>query len=186
MQGCGKAVAADMLREEGFQIIELGDIWRELLVKAKIPKEDMKAGREFTLQLRLREGKDVYARYALERIDPSMKKVVIMGVRSTYEIDHLKKNAKDKIVVVALTAPLSLRFERMRARNKPEDPKTVEDFRWLEARNRRGFMADKGEEKFGLATVMKQADYRVSNTGTLEALRDKLSRVIKKISKVSE
>ncbi len=179
LQGSGKTAVANMLRKRGFNVIEIGDIWRELVKKAGIPMEDTKATREFTMQLREKEGKDVYARYACERIKNS-KKVVIMGVRSTYEMDYIKDNLKD-VKVLALEAPLQVRFERMRDRGKPEDPKNMEEFIWLEERNNRGFMADKKEEEHGLLVLIKNADYIVQNTGSMTKLEEELDIALKKI-----
>ncbi len=180
LQGSGKEVTANILKESGFHIIELGDIWRELIDRAGIPRTDVKATREFTMQLRVEKGKDIYARYALERIRPGMKDVAIMGVRSTYELDHLRGNVTG-MKLLAIRAPVKLRFERMMKRAKPEDPKTIEEFRWLETRIKRGYMSDKKEEQYGLGAVMKLADYTVLNTGTIDELRVKINRILSKI-----
>ncbi len=179
LQGSGKSTATGILREEGFHVIEIGDIWRELVKKAGIPMEDTRATREFTLKLRETHGKDIYARYVCNRIKKSMRNVVVMGVRSTYEMDYLKKNLKG-IKVIAIKSPLTLRFERMSSRGKPEDPKTMADFMWLERRNRRGFMSDKKEEKHGLTVLIKNADYVVRNTGTEAVFRANLDKALAK------
>ncbi len=185
LQGSGKTTVARLLRDRGYIVIELGDIWRELVKKAGIPMEDTKATREFTMQLREKEGKDIYARYAVERIPTPAKKVVIMGVRSTYEMDYIKGHIKD-VKVLALEAPLQARFERMRDRGKPEDPKTMEEFMWLEARNNQGFMADKKEAEHGLLVLVKNADYTIHNTGKMEKLGEELDKALSKIPGLME
>ena len=182
LPGSGKSTVAEFLRKEDFDVIELGDIWRELLKKAKIPMNDPRATREFTKRLRLEKGKDVYARYAVKKIKKSMKHVVVMGVRSTYELNYLKKKVTD-IQIIAILSPFNVRFTRMKVRGKPEDPKTLADFTWLNTREKRGFMSAKSEEKHGVSVVMRQADYAISNTGTTRDLKRNLDNVLSIISR---
>jgi dephospho-CoA kinase len=184
LPGSGKSTVAEFLRADGFDVIELGDIWRELLKKAKVPLSDPKATREFTKHLREVHGKDVYARYAVKKIKKSMKHVVVMGVRSTYELDYLKKKVKE-IKIIAILSPFSTRFNRMKRRGKPEDPKTLADFRWLNTREKRGFMSAKKEERHGVEVVIRKADYAISNTGTIKDLRRNIETVLSYISKAN-
>ena len=182
LPGSGKSTIAEMLREEKFDVIEYGDIWRELLKKAKIPLNDPKATREFTARLREKYGKDIYSKYAVKKIRKSMKHIVLMGLRSTYELDYIKKKV-DKVDIISVRSPFETRFNRLKKRAKPEDPKTIDDFRWLETREKRGFMPDKKEEKHGVLVIMKQADYVIDNSGTKEELKLKLDKVLSKIDK---
>ena len=182
LPGSGKSTIAEMLREEKFDVIEYGDIWRELLKKAKIPLNDPKATREFTARLREKYGKDIYSKYAVKKIRKSMKHIVLMGLRSTYELDYIKKKV-DKVDIIAVRSPFETRFNRLKRRAKPEDPKTIDDFKWLETREKRGFLPDKKEEKHGVLVIMKQADYVIDNSGTKEELKLKLDRVLSKIDK---
>ena len=64
LPGSGKSTVADILREEGFDIIEFGDIWRELLKRNHIPLSDPIATREFTRQLRERSGASLSTGYS--------------------------------------------------------------------------------------------------------------------------
>lgn len=182
LPGSGKGMVAEMLRRMGFHVIELGDIWRELLKKSGIPRSDPIGTREFTRKLRERHGKDVYAKYAYRRIDKKWSRVAIMGVRSTYEADYFKKRIKN-MVVVALVAPIQLRFDRLRARGKPEDHKTMKGFRWQDQRERRGFMKAKSEEKHGVMAVIKDSDYVIANTSTVKKLEDNVAKIINEIKK---
>ncbi len=182
LPGSGKSTIAEMLREEGFDVIEYGDIWRELLKKAHVPLNDPRATREFTAKLRERYGKDIYSRHAVRKIKKSMKHVVLMGLRSDYELNYLKKKVK-KIDIIAIRSPFETRFRRMKVRGKPEDPKNLADFKWLNTREKRGFLPDKKEEKHGILVVMRQADYIISNDGTIPQLKKKLDTVLAKVDK---
>ncbi len=180
LPGSGKSTIAEMLRVEGFDVIEYGDIWRELLKKAKIPLNDPKATREFTAMLREKHGKDIYSKYAVKKIKKSMKHVVLMGLRSTYELDYIKKKV-DKVDIIAVRSSFNTRYNRLKIRAKPEDPKTLGDFKWLETREKRGFLPDKKEEKHGVLVIMKKADYYLDNSGTTKQLKAKLDLVLSKI-----
>ena len=182
LPGSGKSTIAEFLRDEGFNVIEFGDIWRELLKKAGIPLSDPKGTREFTRMLREREGKDIYARYAVRKVRKSMRHVVMMGVRSTYEMDYLREKIKD-IKIIAIRSPFETRFSRLQHRGKPEDPKTKADFKWLDTREKRGFLKDKKEEKHGVLVLMKHADYTVENTGTKTELKKNLDKALSSIDK---
>lgn len=185
LPGSGKSTVAEILREAGFDIIEFGDIWRELLKKNHVPLDQPKETREFTRRLREKYGKDIYARYALKKIRKSMKHVVMMGLRSTYEMDYLRRYIKD-IKVIAIVAPFNTRFERFKLRGKPEDPLTRKDFIWLETREKRGFMKEKKEEKHGVLVLIKNADYAVANTSTTEKLRKDILALVNSIEREAD
>lgn len=180
MPGSGKSVAAGMLKGMGFSVIELGDIWRELLAKNGIPRSDVMATREFTRKLRERFGKDVYAKRAFGRIRGMRGRIAIMGVRSTYEADYLKSRIKD-LSIIALVAPVRTRFGRIRARGKPEDAKSFKEFAWIDTREKRGFMKAKSEERHGVMRIIKESDFVISNTSTSNELRKSLKAAVSEI-----
>ncbi|MHB1829902.1 MAG: AAA family ATPase [Candidatus Micrarchaeaceae archaeon] len=182
LPGSGKSITAKMLERRDFEVIELGDIWRELLKKNNISRFDPIATREFTRKIRQKFGKDIYAKYAFRKIQKKRKKVAIMGVRSTYEMDYLRKRIKH-ISIIALLAPMSVRFGRLKARGKPEDPKDLKGFKWLETREKRGFMKARSEEKHGIMHIIKEADFVIANTSTLANLDHNLTKLLKEIEK---
>ena len=181
----GKSMAAEMLKKKGFEVIELGDIWRELLKKNHISRFDPIGTREFTRKIRQRYGKDVYARHALRKVRKGENHVAIMGLRSTYEMDYLKKHLKN-IYVIALLAPMKMRYGRLKARGKPEDPKSYKTFKWLDTRERRGFMKAKSEEKHGVMHIINDADYVIANTSTVGKFEDNVEKVVKKIKEINK
>ena len=180
LPGSGKSLASVMLKRMGFGIIELGDIWRELLEKNGIPRSDPKATREFTRMIREKYGKDVYAKHAFRKIRSLRGDVAVLGIRSTYEMDYFRRRIKD-MGVIALLAPMGVRFGRLKARAKPEDPKVLEDLKWLDTRERRGFMKEKSEEKHGVMKVMEGADFVIANTSTVQKLEQNLKKAVKEI-----
>ena len=184
LPGSGKSMAAEMLKKKGFEVIELGDIWRELLKKNHISRFDPIGTREFTRRIRQRFGKDVYARYAFRKVQKKRALVAIMGIRSTYEMDYLKKHLKN-VYIIALLAPMRMRYGRLKARGKPEDPKDLKDFKWLDTREKRGFMKARSEEKHGVMHIIKGADYVIANTSTVSKLESNISKVVNKIKEIN-
>lgn len=184
LPGSGKSLTAGMLAKMGFEVIEFGDIWRELLKKNGIPLSDPRATREFTRKLREREGKDVYARYAYKKIEKRRNKVALMGIRSDYETKYIKKRVH-KLYIIGLLAPMHLRFERLKKRGKPEDPRKLVDFKWLDTREKRGFMKAKKEEKHGVMTLLNEADFIVANTGTIHQLENNMKKTVEEIKKLN-
>ena len=184
LPGSGKSLVADMLKKRGFEVIELGDIWRELLKKNNIPRNDPIATREFTKTIREKYGKDVYARYAFRKMHRHLSKIAIMGVRSTYEINYIKRRIK-KFYIIALLAPLQMRFGRLKHRGKPEDPKTMKSFKWLEEREKRGFMKAKSEERHGVMHIIKDSDFVIANTSTTSKLERNVAKVLNEIKNLS-
>jgi dephospho-CoA kinase len=184
LPGSGKSLSAQMLKNHGFEVIELGDIWRELLKKNGISRYDPINTREFTRKLRVKYGKDVYARHAYKKIQGKRSLVAIMGVRSTYERDYFRKKIK-KFYTIALLAPVALRFGRLKHRHKPEDPETLKAFKWLDTRERRGFMKARSEEKHGVMHIIKDADFVIANTSTIAKLELNLNKIIGKIKEMN-
>lgn len=180
LPGSGKSTAADILKDNDFEVVELGDIWRELLKKNHVPRNDPVATREFTRMIREKEGKDVYARYAYRKIRKNRRMVAIMGVRSTYEMNYLKKKIP-KMDIIALLAPLDMRFHRLKVRGKPEDPRTLKGFKWLEQREKQGFMKARSEERHGIMHIINKADYVISNVSTMAKLEKDMVGVLESI-----
>ncbi|MDE1860825.1 MAG: AAA family ATPase [Candidatus Micrarchaeota archaeon] len=180
LPGAGKSTAAEILKEEGFQVIEFSDFWKEQMKARGIPFSDVKAGKQLSLDLRVEFGPDIFAREVVHRIKKGARDVVIMGMRSTYELDYLKEHISG-LKVVALITPLETRFTRMNHRKKPDDPKNIEELKWRDVLEERGFKNDKAEEKHGLLVLIKNADYAISNTGTRDKLKSDFLDLIKAI-----
>jgi hypothetical protein len=66
-------------------------------------------------------------------------------------------------------------------RGKPEDPRTLKGFRWLEQREKQGFMKAKSEERHGIMHIINKADYVISNVFTMAKLESDLVGVLESI-----
>lgn len=162
LPGSGKSSVARILKEKGFEMIEMGNIARAL---AK--KEGMQVD-EFSKLVRKKYGKEFYAKKVIELIKKKKgkKNFVISGLRSLEELNELKKfdkNAK----LIAVTAPKEIRLKRLLKRKR----KTQAE---IEAR-------DKKELKFGMGKLIKNADFVIANTSTKEELKKNVLILLKKI-----
>ncbi len=174
--GSGKSTVAEILKENGFKIIEMRDAVVDEMEKRKL-KIDSESIREFSIRLRKEFGKDVVARLTYEKVKKERGDVAITGMRSTYEEEYFRKKIKD-FKVIAVVAPEKLRFDRIRKRNKPDDPKTFAEFRRIESMELNGF-SGKGDQRHGLKKLVENADFLVFNTGTKAQLERDVKTLVK-------
>ncbi|MEM2918596.1 MAG: AAA family ATPase [Candidatus Altiarchaeota archaeon] len=94
--------------------------------------------------------------------------IVIDGIRYLNEVQMLRKF--DRNVLLAVDAPLELRYIRCKERNeKSEETKmTLEEF--IESERR--------ETERELSTVLKKADYWIDNSGSREELMKKIDEIL--------
>ncbi len=166
MPGSGKTMAADRLKKRGFGIMEMGNIVRDMMNEKHIPINNTSL-REFALKIRKQHGRIAVAREVVKNIRKRHGDVGIVGVRSVYEIKYFRENLDD-IVVIAVEAPKPMRFMRLKARGRADDPKNQGDFEYRE----------KKEKRYGVEGAIKQADYVVPNNGTLKKLATEIDAVL--------
>ncbi|OHA02524.1 MAG: hypothetical protein A3I44_00485 [Candidatus Sungbacteria bacterium RIFCSPLOWO2_02_FULL_51_17] len=94
--------------------------------------------------------------------------IVFDGARRPHDIAIL--GGLGNVVILAVTAPLDVRFARARKRRRPgEQAKTREEF----------VREDRGEPELLIETIAKRANYTIENTGTREELRKKVRAFLK-------
>lgn len=171
--GSGKDFAAEYLcRKYGYTNISMGDIVRELLKKAGRPenRENLDALQKELVE---KHGQDFFAKEVLKKIAAQkLDKVVISGIRRPADAEVPMRAFGKDFVLVKVEAPAEIRFERMRARARPGDPKTLEEF----------LKQEKAQyELFSLEKTYSYAKHRIDNSGTPEQLRKRLDELVKKI-----
>jgi len=98
--------------------------------------------------------------------------VAIAGLRYPRDVATLRGLFRKLTVVYVKTDKPEVRFERLKQRNEPRDPKTFEEF----------MDQDKKEiNMFNLEETFEMADFVVENNGTLEELYQKIDALICKI-----
>ncbi|HKT22161.1 MAG TPA: AAA family ATPase [Nitrososphaerales archaeon] len=172
MPGAGKSTAAAALVREGWKRVVMGDVIRAETRRRGLEPNAKNTG-EVMKMLRKELGPAAVAELCLESIrKDGSEKVVVDGIRSMAEVEAFRRQAK--VLVVAVDASPSRRFEFLRERGRSDDPLTSEMF---EARDRR-------ELDVGIGESIALADETVSNEhGTPEKLEKELLDVVKRWAK---
>jgi len=163
----GKGEAAAFFADRGYRYHSLSDVIREELAgRGQETSRDnlIRTGNE----LRLRHGNDVLARRISERLAPP---AVIDSIRNIQEVLFLRR--LDGFILIAVDAPVEIRFERARQRGRNESAHSLGEFRKKEEEELAG-----GRNEQHLKTVMAAADVTVTNDGTLEEFHRKLKGLI--------
>jgi dephospho-CoA kinase len=161
--GAGKGEAAAFFMEKGFAYLSLSDVLREEVKKRGLePSRDnlIRAGNA----LRRRHGADVLARRVLRRVRGD---TVIDSIRSPAEIARFRTRPGFKLL--AVDAPVEVRFERVRRRGRDESVLTLAEFA---AKEKEEMSRDPSAQQLHLCLGL--ADATVINDSTLEAFRRKL------------
>jgi len=169
--GSGKDVVAKYLESKGFIHYTLSDEIRfELKERGiEITRENLiKLGNE----LRAEIGPNVLANKIIQRLDLN-KNYIITSIRNPFEALELKKLNNFKLI--SLEGPIEQRFERVKARNREEDPKTIEELREKEKIEESSI-----ETELRLHKVRELADIKINNDSTLEYLYNQMDSVLLK------
>ncbi len=170
----GKNEVADYLRKKGFKYISLSEILREIAKKLgiKITRENLQ---NLGDELRRKFGRDFLARKAAERIKEG--NWVINSIRNPGEVEFFRKVFKD-FFLIAVDAPLEVRWERIRKRRKDTDPKSFEEFLRI---NRRDLGENQPEYGQKVKECMEIADFKILNNGSLKDLHKEVDEILERI-----
>ncbi|MDO8339953.1 MAG: AAA family ATPase, partial [Candidatus Burarchaeum sp.] len=169
LRGSGKSLAARAARKLGIPVLEMRKPVVALMRKHGI-KVTNRSLRLFADEIRRKRGKAVSARLATAEIRKLGGPVVLVnGVRSSAEIEEFRKNFEFKLI--AVTAPVRVRFGRILKRRRRDDPRKYSDFLWSE----------RMERKWGLAKAIASADYAVKNDGTRAGCEKELRLALKRL-----
>jgi len=167
----GKSVLVEMLIEKGFTYYKLSEEVREEAKKLGIFIE-RKALQDLGNAMREKYGNGYWAEKLAFKIFPG-NKYVIDGIRNPGEIDVLKK--LDNFVLIGVNAPIEKRLQWILSRNKDSDPKTIEEIKAVDARDRGVGESSSGQQS---AKCYDMADICIQNDGTFEELAKKMSELL--------
>ncbi|ASJ13079.1 dephospho-CoA kinase [Thermococcus thioreducens] len=174
MPGSGKSKIVKEFERRGFPSVSMGDVVREETAKRglELTKENVA---KVSIRLRQELGQNAVAKLTVEKVKSLLKKstlVVIDGVRSLDEVGTFRSAFPDEeIVIIAVHTPPRLRFERLKARGRHDDPQTWEDF---EER-------DWKELKFGIGNVIAMADHMIVNDGTKDEYDKRVKELVDRV-----
>jgi len=166
--GAGKGEAAAYLGTKGYAYFSLSDVIRDELRSRGEPESRdnlIRAGNE----LRERYGPDVLAVRTMAKVG-GRERAVLDSIRNLREIACLRR--EKGFVLLAVDAPIEVRFARAAARGRDESARDLETFRKKEEEERAG-----GAAAQQLEACMAAADRVVVNDGTLAEFHRKLEEV---------
>ncbi len=165
--GSGKGEAAAYFKKKGYAYFSLSDVIRDAL--RNDGKEDTRDNLiEKGNELRKKYGPDILARLAMEKVED---KTVIDSIRNPSEVEYLRK--EKEFILLAIDAPVELRYERVKRRGRQESASTLEEF--IKKEKEEMTDSEKGQQ---LHSCMKMADFIILNDGTLEDLNLKLEEIV--------
>jgi|TARA_B100000315_G_scaffold214762_1_gene213520 dephospho-CoA kinase len=192
----GKGELASYLKSKGFVYFSLSDALRE-----EATKRGLEHTRDNLIELGNELRKNFGPEYLAQQINNKIKQqlenynkkntikkinnlnnekinnnenIVVDSIRSPFEAKELMKNKN--FTLIGVDAPIELRFERLRARNRVGDAKTVEQ---LEQQEQRENLNNASNQQ--LDETFKLSEKVIINDGTLEELHKKVDGFLKEI-----
>ena len=162
MPGAGKEEFVNVSLRRGYRVVRMGDVVRQEAAAHGLALTDKEVG-GFATDERNKYGPDIWA----ARCIPLIKdyNTVIDGSRSVQEIELFRKELGDNVRLVAIEASPSLRYMRLKERNRFDAPRNEDEFR----------QRDERELGWGLRELIAKADTVIINEGTLEEFYQKVS-----------
>ncbi|MCL2389998.1 MAG: AAA family ATPase [Endomicrobia bacterium] len=171
----GKDTVAEYIVEAyGYGHYSLSDVIRDVM-----KSEGVEPTREnliiFGTNLRAQNGNGVLAKKVLSLMKEGQN-YCITSIRHSDEVTELKKR-KD-FILINVDAPQSVRFERMKKRQRPGDPETLEKF--IELEKKESQTSGSGQQ---LVKTAEMSDITfINDYNDLEALKAGVDKLLNKIS----
>lgn len=170
----GKDIIADYFKNKGFRYFSLSHVVREEATKLGI-RHERKLLQDLGNKLRSEHGNSVLVLKLLDKINAN-ENVIVDSIRNTSEVLELRK--LNNFHLIAIDAPLELRFKRSQLRNRESDPKTYEQFLIDEARDR----AENTENGQQVEKCIQLADFFIYNNNGIKELNSRIDEIYKKIN----
>lgn len=169
MPGAGKSTATKALVARGWKSVVMGDVIRTETRRRGLEANAKNTGDVMRL-LREERGESAVADLCLEQIEESgAQRVVIDGIRSMAEVDAFRKKAS--VLLVAIDASPSRRFELLRSRGRGDDPDTEQMF----------VSRDNRELGVGIGESIALADETISNQRkSADDLGEEMVRIVER------
>lgn len=169
LPGSGKGELVTVASRLGYRIVSMRDIVYAEATRKGIPHDE--SAQLMSLEERKLHGYGVWAERTLPTLTDAP--TVIDGIRGITEFDVFRRALGDRLVVIAITAPFELRFERIRRRGRADDFSVPDDLR----------RRDRRELGFGVAEMIKVANYTIANEDALADFLTEGERVLHKLLK---
>ncbi len=166
--GAGKSVACNYLATLGYAVVSLSDEVREAA-----RAEGLSTTRDNLIQmgsaLKAEFGPDVLAKRSMAKAK-GQEKVVFDSIRHPTEAQLLKQNG---VFLLGIDAPIELRYNRIKARQKDTDQVSFEEFKAQDERENQG--QSSGQNIF---ETLKCCDVILKNGVDIAAFYTQLSQTL--------
>jgi len=176
--GSGKGEVAKFLKERGFECCSLSDVVRAETRKRKktITRKNLIATGNL---LREKHGAGVLAEKLLSCLDID-RHYVIDSIRHPAEVKTLR--SRKGFVLFEIKAPAKERFNRIKARQRENDPLTLKEFNRIERIESKSRVRSDQQ----LSRTLRLADHHIANAGSLDELHDAIAKLVMKVAKKKE
>jgi dephospho-CoA kinase len=172
MPGSGKSLVVETAIDEGYAVVNMGDIIREETKNRGLELNPKNIGKVM-LELRQTGGNSVIAEKCIPKIEQTKtNKIIVDGIRSLSEVDTFK-NHFHKFNLIAVHSSPEKRFSRLYLRQRSDDPKEREIFHERDMR----------ELGVGLGNAIAMAEYVVTNEDHKEDTQRKVRGILRRIEK---
>jgi dephospho-CoA kinase len=165
MPGSGKEEFVSVARQVGYDIVRMGDVVRAEAAKRGVADGDKTIG-GFAHAERQAHGYDIWAKRCLKHI--TAERTIIDGSRGRDELKVFRAQFGPDVLLVAIHAAPALRFQRLQERDRPDAPRTWEEFA----------ERDERELAWGLGNLIVMADRMIVNEDTLHDFKDLVRRFL--------
>ena len=169
-RGSGKSVITKIASRHGIRSVEMHEPVYDAMTKRNIPLTHENIIK-FSEGLREKKDFGIVAKMMLKKIRKERMKdniLVICGIRHPDEVREFRK--RYDCLFLAIDADPKIRFKRIMARAKKEDPKTIEQF----------IKKEQNENKMlGIDKAMKPADVTITNNKGIREFSEKLDNLIR-------
>ena len=171
----GKGEVAEFLKKCGYTYYSLSDAIRD-----EIRSQGKEVTRDRLIEtgtyLRTTFGASVLADRIRHKVTPDLN-VVVDSIRNPSEVEALKQ--LPDFFLLNVTAPAELRFERIKSRARENDPKTLADFKRVEAAEEES--TDPNNQQ--LKATRALSDLQLENAGTMVELHEKLRNLLRHLGR---
>jgi len=174
--GSGKSTAAQFFAAKGYTQITLSSFLEAEAKKRGSEPITRKLLQDIGNELRVKEGKGILAKKALQFIEEQqLTKVIIDGIRNLGEVEALQKHGN--FFLIGIIADRTVRFDRLQ-KNKRRELLDKDVFKQLDYRD-----LGIGETQDGLQVYyyLALADHFIDNNSTEQVFDEKLNDLLKKV-----
>lgn len=173
--GAGKGTVVEFLISKGFKHYSSSDLLIDIL-KERGETVDRDGMNRVANELRANNPAGVPAEnYARYEADDGVNDVIFESLHSVPEADFIRSIGG---IVLGVTADPDIRYDRVVARGSVKDNITKEKFVEQQAREEQG---TDDVNKSNIFAILKEADFLITNNGTLEELEQQVNAVLQKL-----